>query len=195
MIELFVDLIKGLGLNFIITVMAIIVPLVLGVAGSLLVKNKKALGKVFWYLDIPCRSVCIPLSLLFMYYLPGLTGIDIFHDIDKLMFRTLSIDGFSRTMLLVLILGFAFLWYMPAKYNHEFSLAKNILYNGIGLFSNVFKWSFVAGMIAIPDMLKITQIYVAKTYHFWPYIIPFLVVSFILLVIELVKVLIKHFMK
>ena len=50
-------------------------------------------------------------------------------------------------------------------------------------------------MIAILDMLKITQIYVAKAYSALPYIIPFLVVSFILLVIELVRVLIKHFMK
>lgn len=195
MIEFFVDLIKGLGLNFIITVMAIIVPLILGVAGSLLVKNQKTLGKVFWYLDIPCRSVCVPVALVLMYYLPGLAGTTILRDIDILMFEKLSIDGFSKTMILILILGFAFLWYMPAKYNHEFSLAKNILYNGMGLFSNVFKWSFVAGMIVIPDMLKITQIYVAKTYSFLPYIIPFLVVSFILFVIELVRVLIKHFMK
>ena len=71
MIEFFVDLIKGLGLNFIITIMAIIVPLILGVAGSLLVKNiKTAMGTGINTTIIPkARSHSMPvLAMSFLYW-------------------------------------------------------------------------------------------------------------------------------
>ena len=58
----------------------------------------------------------------------------------------------------------AFFWYMPAKYNQAYSCVKNILYNGLGLISNVFKWSTVAALLSYPDITTAAKQAFVTTY-------------------------------
>ena len=129
-------------------------------------------------------------------YLPSFAlGYTIFTEIDRFFFSLFGISDIGRIIPMFIVLSLAFLWYMPAKYNHEFSFIKNVLHNGLGLISNMFKWTFISSMLMIPDLLQNTRELVATKALVFPLIISFIIVSVIIGILEIGRVAIKQFME
>lgn len=176
---------RALIVNILITIFSSIIPLFIGILLSLLAKKSSIASKIFGWLKIPFESICIPIFILVLFYLPSF----IFET------RIFSSNNFSSSLIMTIALSTAYLLYIPARYNPNFSFLKNTLFNSLGLISALFKWSFVAGFIAINDMLFAARALMATKYNIWPLLITFLTISIILFIIELAKTLIKQFMK
>lgn len=176
---------RALIVNILITIFSSIIPLIIGILLSLLAKKSSIASKILGWLKIPFESICIPLFILVLFYLPSFI-------FDTRIFSSIN---FSNSLIMTIALSTAYLLYIPARYNPDFSFLKNTLLNSLGLISALFKWSFVAGFITINDMLLAARTLMASKYTIWPLIIAFLIVTTILVIIELAKTLIKQFMK
>ncbi len=178
MFEIIFGLMKGLLTNFGITFFSAIVPLIVGIPLSFVVKKSKVVGKIFGWVNIPFECICVPIFIFVGFYIPGFVlGISI-----------------PRIVPVIVALTMAYLLYMPSRYNQNCSFLKNTLYNGLGLISNLFKWSFVAKSIAVVEALSVTVDYTSRG-MFWSLIVTFLIAGAALLVIEVARTVIKQFMK
>ena len=191
--EMIIMLLKGLLLNVVITAIAAVVPLVLGILLSLLAGKAKVFASICSWLNIGCEAIAIPLLICVVYYLPGiLFG---FQSIDQFFYTRIAVEDMGRILSVVLVLGMAFFWYMPAKYNTAYSCVKNILYNGLGLISNLFKWSFVACVLSCTDLFRVALNFTVAKADIFPLLIALLITGIFLGVIALARAIIKQFVK
>ena len=169
-------LLEGFLNNVLFTVCAAIIPFLVGVACCAITRRNRIIDRIFSWLSLPMECVC-PIALLivmFFFVLP-----------------------FSRTAFfpVVITLTIAFLGYMPARHVTDWSVWKNMLYHGIGLFSAIFKWTFVVGYIGGTDLLRAATIIRNGTYDVSVLLIPLAVSFGVLFVLEVARRLIKTFMK
>ena len=95
----------------------------------------------------------------------------------------------------VIALTFCFIGYMPSRYVDSYSLKKNIIYNMLGLYRNIFMWSFCASIIGCMDLLSASKQIMATTYYAEWYFVPFAFAFVVLLAIEIPRKIIKQKMK
>ena len=181
MMQYFELFFRGFTTNILITACAAFWPLVLGILLSLFVKKSTVVSAIVDAVNIPLESISVPLAMMALFYTLGR-----FFHIGNL---------YVYTVIVVMALSLAYLFYMPTRYNEGYSFIKNILYNGLGLISWLFKWSFVASFVGVMDALGAARNLVARTYQFWPYTVVFLVAFGILFVIELLRFLVKKLIK
>ena len=100
------------------------------------------------------------------------------------------------TLVTIFCLILSFAGYMPARYTPEYSILKNILYHGLGMLSDIFKWSFTAHVIGFTGLYYFANIIRRQTYRMMEsFIIPLIISIVILLFIEIARRIIKQFMK
>jgi len=174
--NMIVTLTEGLTQNLLITILSVIVPLGLGILFTYLASLNRTSNTVFSWVSLPFECIG-PISLLFVNYYMG-------------FFR-------MRSGLLIAVLTFSicFLGYMPARYRNTESLLKNCIYNGLGLLSTVFKWSFCASMIGVVEMQRAANMILTRTGDFTCLWIPLICAFLFLLLIEVGRRLVKQFMK
>lgn len=180
----------GFGNNILITILAAIIPLCVGIPLSLLFllskrhpKISAVISAIISAVNIPFVSILFPAALLLCYY----GFVRYFH------FGNLQI---TRTVIVVFALALTYWLYIPARYIKEWSFGKNTLYNSLGLLSRLFVFSFIGSyFIGLPDALTIARNMVAYRYVMWPYLVVLLGTFCVLFFIELVRWVIKTFMK
>ena len=194
--QLYSITLEGLQKNFIITACAVLIPLISGILLSLWVKKVPVIGKIASWANIAFKAISIPLLIMLIYYVPGyLLDEPIFAEIDRYYYIEYDINDVGRFIPVVIALCITHLLYMPAKYNLSFSYSKNIIYNGLGLISNTFKWSLISSMILINDIVKMAKEMAAMKAMIGPMFLAFIVVGIILVILELSRALIKQLMK
>ncbi len=176
-------LMKGFGGNLLITAVSVGLLLIPGFLLTVLAKKFPVMGKIFGWLSIPFECICPVAMILCLYYLmPGV----------RVMFGGINVYSF---FVAILGLTVAYMGYMPARFVPEYSFLKNVLYNGLGMISAIFKWSFCVFVIGCPDILHYARNVMNRTFRTGVYWIP-LVVSFAcLLGIEIIRRIVKQFMK
>ena len=172
------EVLQGLKINFWLTIVSFIVLLTIGIPLSLAVKKNDYSRKIFMWINIPFNCICIPIFFLYYY----------------LVHFAFGVVTVSRFLIVVSAMIFAYLLYLPSKYNVSFSFVKNILYNSLGLLSILFKWSFVSMILVLSDGLEITMKLTAVGLV-TPSIFLLLITFILLLVIEIGRVLIRELMK
>ena len=153
-------ILKGLSVNLLITFASCIFPLNFGILTSVFARLNSKVEKVFSWLSLPVESFCPLVFLAALFYGTNLFDISVYRNI-------IPIVAFS----------ICFIGYMPARYNSGYSLIKNILYNGIGLISTVFKWTFCLGFIGVDELLRTAGVLNMRYFSGKPYIIAFLIVN------------------
>ena len=191
MMEYIKILAEGLVNTTLITVLSCILPLLLGILLTILAGKVKVFDHIGSWLSLPLECLCpIPLMMA-LYHLPSLVDIDIFHKI----FRSLGILHLYSPCLVVFTLSLCYLLYMPSRYVASYSIFKNILYNGLGLLSNLLKWSTIASFLAVPDLYRAANTIFMRSFEAWVLLIPLLAIGLALLVLELARRLVKSLMK
>ena len=172
-------LLKGFANNILITGLSAILPLIIGIPLCYFASRSKIADSIFHWISIVTECLCPLVLLVAVFYLPA-TMIDI---------------RLPREFVAYLALTVCFLFYMPAHFNKGDSFLKNTLYNGIGLISSIFKWSFCIGYIAVFDLLKAaTNAFTSSFETLW-FIVPILISVIILFILELGKRFVRQFMK
>ena len=176
-------LLRGFGGNLLITAISVGLLVIPGFLLTLLAKKFPVVGKIFGWLSIPCECICPVVMILCLYYLmPGI----------RVMLGGVNVYNFFVS---ILGLTIAYMGYMPARFVPEYSLWKNVFYNGLGMIAAIFKWSFCVFIIGCPDLLFYAKNILNRTFRSGIYWVP-LVVSFLsLLGIEILRRMIKQFMK
>ena len=172
-------LVKGFGNNFLITILSGIIPLTIGVILTFVSSKSRICSKIFEWVSLLFECTCPIVVICAWYY----------------MLAHLLPVGRYPVWIFVFALSFCFLGYMPARYIESYSFVKNIIYHGLGLFSALFKWSFLAGYIAIIDLLKATEMIRNRNYNSTYYLIPLLFTFIVLLILEVGRRLVKQLMK
>jgi len=167
---------KGLLNNFIITIGSSVVPMIVGVLSYLYCRKKASVPKYIRLLGIVFESFCPIIVIVFLIYK---------------FFGSTILASFP---IWIAITGFtiSFLGYMLTRYNSDYSLAKNIVVNGIGLFSTVFKWSFLARSIGVVEMLGAFNMQVKTTYRTGSIWIVLIVSFIVIFILELMKYIAKE---
>ena len=170
---------EGLSRNLLITALSAIIPLGLGVLFTFFASRNRIAETVFSWMSLPSECVCPVLTMLVLYY------------------QVLADLGIDVSAIAAAVIAFTccFSFYMPARFVRSDSFLKNVLVNGLGLLSSLFKWSFCVSFIGIVDMLKVASMMGNKAYNYWYYVIPFMVCLIIVGCLEAGKRLIKQFMK
>ncbi len=174
------ELLSAIGKNFLITIISIALPLGIGILLSFFASKNKIVNNIFGWISLPFECIC-PLALLLVNYFVVHNG---FH-----------FSGQQPLLVCVLTFLTAFIGYMPARYVSEYSFLKNVLYNGLGLFSAVFKWSLCVSYITADDLLKYCRSIVSKTYNTVYLWIPLLICFVVIIIPEIARRLVKQFMK
>lgn len=175
-------LLRGFGGNLLITAATVCLLLLPGILLTLLAKKVPVIGKIFGWLSIPFECIC-PVALILALYLSVQS---IFH------LRNMQV---STNLAIILGLTIAYMGYMPARFVPEYSFLKNILYNGLGMISAVFKWSFCAFIIGGQDIIYYARNLMYRAYRGGYYWIPLVVAFACLLILEVARRVIKQFMK
>ncbi len=183
--EFFPMLIKGLGTDLLITILAVIFPLIVGVGLTVLMHftRKSALPKIFRYISILTEGLC-PVCILLMTYFT----------LPQILQYSLAIKpAFASGVALSL----CFMGYMAFRYDERDSLVKNIVVNGIGLVADMLKWCFgVAFLIGVSDLISAARNYAASTYLFFmPYFSVTVIIFLILAVLYIIRQICKDFIK
>lgn len=173
---------RGFGTNVLITICAALVPICLGVLLSLLAKRSTLISTIISAINIPFESIVIPVAVVACYYVVG-------------RFFHLNYSGLIPSIMVVFVLSLAYLFYIPTRYNKNDSFVKNTLYNGLGLLSNLFKWSFVAHLVGVAEALRASNYIMNHQFRPWPYLVTFAVAFVILLLVEAARFLVKTFLK
>ena len=176
-------LLRGFGGNLLITAATVCLLLLPGILLTLLAKKVPIIGKIFGWLSIPFECICPIALILVLYYVVLTLG---FH------WGNIQVTGFIA---MILGLTIAYMGYMPARFVPEYSFLKNVLYNGLGMISAVFKWSFCAFVIGGQDILFYARNVMNHTYRSGYYWIPFLAAFACLIIVEIARRVIKQFMK
>ncbi len=162
---------EGFVNNLLVTLLSLILPLGIGVLFSFFSGLNKTVGKIFSWLSLIFEIFCpIVLMLCFYFFIPSL----------------------NPMLAVVFALSISFLGYMPARYIYEKSFLYNILYNGLGLISSIFKWSLCAGYVGYMDVLKAAELLRGRTFDSVYLIYPLVISVVFLLFIELLKRIVKN---
>lgn len=169
----FVLFLEGFGNNLLITLLSILFPLGLGILFTFLCAKNRTLEKVFHWISLPFECICPLVIIIALYFIAIPT---------------------TQTALLPVVIGFSlsFLGYMPARFNRSMSAGRNIAYNGLGLVSAIFKWSFCAGYVGYVDLLKASEVARSRTYIPSYALIPVVASFIVIAVIEIVRRIIKN---
>lgn len=171
-----ISFLKGLLNNFLITIGSCVVPMVVGVLTYLYCRKKATVPKYIRLFGIVFESFCPILTILMLvYFIFG-------RAIPSVGPMAIAIIGFS----------ISFLGYMLTRYNSDYSLTKNIVVNGIGLFSTAFKWSFLASSVGVVEMLGAFKEYEAFRYTVKPFWIVFIVSFIVIFILEFMKYIAKE---
>lgn len=163
----------GMAVNIDATIFSLIIPLGLGVLFTFLCAKSRRLEKIFSWLSLPFECICPPVLMCVLYFI--------------------AFPRLEHTMLIVVMsFTLAFFGYMPARYNRSMSVGRNIAYNGLGLYSAIFKWSFCVGLIGEIDMLQKANMMRARTYTSAHFFAPLAFSVFVLLAIEIARRIIKN---
>ena len=169
-------IIQGLINTILIVICSSVIPFITGLIFNLIASKSSVANNIFSWLSLPLEIICPVIFLIIIYY-------------------TIPSGDISTVFIASAVFSIIFAGYMPARFSPSFSFGKNILYNGLGLVSSIFKWSFCVGYIGCMDLLKATQMIFARTYDYRYIWIPLVFVTGVLLVIEVGRRLVKQFMK
>lgn len=171
-------LFEGYMMNILITVVACILPLAIGIPLTIPSKFSPTVSKILSFVSLPFECISpLLFSAILLYFI---------------------VPSTSRALMWVVFafaLSTSFLLYMPAHFQPEYSMLKNILYNGLGLIQGIFLWSFTASFFGIRDLMRIASNLFALTFNGVGWVVPFVVAFATLFVIGLARRLIKNFMK
>lgn len=172
--------VEGLINTLLIIVLSSVIPLGIGCLFTFLSSINKVTYSIFNWLSFPTEVLCPLIITLILFYLPGYL-----------------FDGETLPRIACVIIAFSicFISYMPAHYNKDSSLLKNMLCNGFGLISTITKWSCIAGYISVIDLVNAAQKMLARTFDWTSMLIAFAVLTVLISVPELAKRLTKQFMK
>lgn len=183
--ELFPSLLKGLGTDLLITALAVILPLIVGIGLTLLMHftRKTALPKVFRYVSVITEGLCPLLILPMIYY--------VFPQLLTMQYAVNPVFISSAG------LSLCFLGYMAYRYDGRDSLCKNIVVNGIGLVADMMKWCFASTfMIGVSGLVGAARNYSAYTYHFFgPYFSATIIILVVLVVLYIARQICKDLLK
>ena len=129
---------QGLMNNILITLASCVLPVAVGIGFNSLgnaFRNHNGMQRFLHIFGGVFHCLC-PVILMFMF------------------FRTFHL---SRTTTVVLAFSLAFLGYIPAHYNKNYSLMKNNILGIINLFSIIFMWSFISYYIGVVDALAYAE--------------------------------------
>ena len=129
---------QGLMNNILITLASCVLPVAVGIGFNSLgnaFRNHNGMQRFLHIFGGVFHCLC-PVILMFMF------------------FRTFYL---SRTTTVVLAFSLAFLGYIPAHYNKNYSLMKNNILGIINLFSIIFMWSFISYYIGVVDALAYAE--------------------------------------
>ena len=171
--KVFESFFRGMGVNIDVTIFSLIIPFGLGVLFTILCAKNRRTEKIFSWISLPFECVCPPVMLCVLYFL---------------VFPRNKI----ATLITVMCFTLAFFGYMPARYNRSMSLWRNIVYNGLGLYGAIFKWSFCVGLIGQVDMLKTADVIRARTYTSDYLIVPLVFSVIVIAIIEVARRIIKN---
>ena len=163
----------GFGNNLLITLLSIVFPLGLGILFTFLCGKNRTLEKVFHWVSLPFECIC-PIALMAVMYF--------------MVFPFMNSGLFP----IVLTFSLAFLGYMPARYNRSMSAGRNIAYNGLGLASAIYKWSFCVYIIGYRDLFAAANIVRSRIYIGTVMLIPLAVSFVVIAIIEVARRIIKN---
>lgn len=129
---------QGLMNNILITLASCVLPVAVGIGFNSLgnaFRNHNGMQRFLHIFGGVFHCLC-PVILMLMF------------------FRTFYL---SRTTTVVLAFSLAFLGYIPAHYNKNYSLMKNNILGIINLFSIIFMWSFISYYIGVVDALAYAE--------------------------------------
>ncbi len=165
--------------TLLIVILSSILPVGLGILFTVLSSKSKTAQKVFSWVSLPFECLC-PITFLVVLYFSVTRYIHIY---------------MTPLPAVVIALTFCFIGYIPSRYVDTYSLKKNIIYNMLGLYRNIFMWSFCASIIGCMDLLSASKQIMATTYYAEWYFVPFAFAFVVLLAIEIPRKIIKQKMK
>ena len=177
--EHLIEILKGLGNNILITFLTVLFPLMLGVGLAFLQAKFKIFKTICSWLSLATECICPPLLIIAYFYIPAVV---------------FNSPVLSKFWAVVLALSACFIFYMPARYVDSYSMPKNLLYNGLGLISTVFKWSFLARIVMVIELGGYVQNFLSYGI-IWPLLVALFITAAILLVLEAGRRAVKQFMK
>lgn len=130
-------ILSGFLNNLLMTVLAALLPLGLGIGMTFLMKHVDKKG-----LRIPLRVV----GAVFYSFAPVALLLYLFFSVIR------SVSG-GGILPVVLTLMISHLGYFMMRFEPDASVGKNIVVNTLGLFSSLFMWSMIAGYIGCHDMV------------------------------------------
>lgn len=161
---------QGSMTNILITVFSCILPLIAGVAINYLCSQSKEMSTVSKLGGILFESICPPIMLIAIYFIVFGRG------------------NVNSTFACILGFNICFIGYIPAHYNENYSFKKNTIVNGIGLVSNIFKWSFISYIIGGRDILRNTMMFLQSfSKPFIPILLASIVSFSILFILKMAK--------
>ena len=176
---------RGLFNNLLITLLSAVVPLCLGVLLTFLASKSRIMETIFSWLSLPTECACPILLMLVLHF-------SVISDVQRMLPFAFPVPAVV-TAILAFTLCFSF--YMPARFVRGDSFLKNVLVNGLGLISSMFKWSFCVSFIGISDLVSECRMMGNRMYDYRYYVIPFIVCIVIVIWLEVGKRLVKQFMK
>ncbi len=169
----------GLSNTFILSVVAVLVPLLVGVGFTILnhFTKRTPVPKIMRYVHLPFECLAPIACLGVIYFVVG---------------AELNLSAFAA---LVITFSICYWGYMVVRYNPADSLAKNIAVNGIGLIASVFKWSMISSFVGYMDLFRSANLMFGRTYDSSVMIIPLLISIGVLALLYVAKNLCKDLMK
>ena len=173
--EIMKGLLDGYFDTALITVLAAIVPLGVGGYLTVLASKNGGFGKALGWISLLTECLSPALIVLITFYAPGFL---------------LGSPLFSRLTSAIIGISIAFIFHMPARYMPEYSLKKNLIYNGLDLLSSLIKWSAISRVLMIEDVVRVAENY-AGYGLIYPMFIALAMVALPLLVLESGKRIVK----
>ena len=193
--EMPLRLLQGFGINVLITVLATFFPLVLGVILTVLAGKVRYVGRIAEWVSLPFECITPIVFIVVMYYCPFLM-IDLFDVLGPGEGFVEFLRDITRSSWFIgIMLSFAFVGYMPARYNPSASILKNILCNGCGLVCTAFQWSFAVGFVGVLDMLKMAMLEMSRLFDAFPFVLVALVALIVVGALQIAKRLCSQFLK
>ena len=169
---------SGFGNNMLITFLASILPIAIGIGLTFLMNAVKSKGLRILFRIIAVLFYCLaPLILMLLSY--------------RVVFMTV------RTALLsiVVALTISHIGYFVMRYDSNATAAKNIVINSLGVLSSVFLWSTVSGYVGFNDIVKACNFISSMEYDFSYYWIALIVCFLVLAVINIPRMILKEKIK
>ena len=170
------ELFSGLFMNVLFSVITCIFPLIIGIALTLICRKCRVLPKIVRIVGSLFEVLC-PIVVIFM------------------AFYLLNLPRQLATFIILIPFSFCFMGYMLIHYNEQYSAIKNIVVNGLGLFSTVFKWSFVLRCVGISEALTVAERFASGSYNLNCFWLLLFASAAILIVVEVGRAIAREFMK